>query len=122
MRLPAVARILLVDAEPAVAKAMRRVLSAHKVEATSSGLEALAFCRERPFDLVLYDVDGRRPAARRRLPPPARRRTRQRAPPGLHQRRRPRPEVTALVNETGARCVDKPFDAAEIELLSSAPA
>ena len=55
-RVSRAARILVVDPEPAITKAMRRILSAHKVETADSGLEALTICQERRFDLVLYDL------------------------------------------------------------------
>jgi len=117
LRLPEVARILLVDAEPALAKAMRRVLSGHKVETTASGLEALALCQERPFDLVLYDV-----MTPDLLPLDMYRRLQE---TGSGAERRLAftsagalpPEVTAFINETPVPCLDKPFDAAEVEHL-----
>jgi len=51
-----VARILIVDEEPAIAKAIRRMLRDHHVEAAPGGIEALARCAESPFDLVIYDL------------------------------------------------------------------
>jgi two-component system, NtrC family, sensor kinase len=115
-----VGRLLLVDADPALAKAMRRVLSGHKVEMAATGLEALALCGERDFDLVLYDV------AVLDLPPI-----------DMHRRLRERgdgaerrlvftsagalvPEVAAYMSEAGILCLDKPFAPAEIDLLLAA--
>jgi two-component system, NtrC family, sensor kinase len=117
LRLPDVARILLVDAEPAIAKAMRRVLSSHKVETADSGLEALAMVRERRFDLVLYDI------AVPDLPPVDMYRRLQELGGGAERRlvftsagALP-PEVAAFINDAAAACLDKPFDAAEVDLL-----
>jgi signal transduction histidine kinase len=119
LRLPTPARILVVDAEPAVAKAIRRVLSGHKVETAEGGVDALARLAEHPFDLVLYDVmtrDLSAPDLYRRL---------EEMGGGLERRLALTaagalsPEVAKLVAETGVRCVDKPFDAGEIDLLLS---
>jgi two-component system NtrC family sensor kinase len=116
-RMPAVARILLVDPEPSIVKAMRRVLSAHKIEATDSGLEALALCQRRRFDLVLYDVmtgDCPAPDVYRRLHElgdGAERRMVFTSAGALPA------EVAAFVVETGVPCLDKPFDASDIDRL-----
>ena len=117
LRLPQPARILVVDAEPSVAKAMRRVLSGHKVQTADGGIGALALLGEHPFDLVLYDVMTRDLSAAdlyRRL---------QEMGHGLERRLALTvagalaPDVAKLVAETGLPCLDKPFDAGEIELL-----
>jgi two-component system NtrC family sensor kinase len=117
LRVPEPARILVVDAEPAVAKAIRRVLSGHKVQTADGGVDALALTRERPFDLVLYDVT-----------------TTDLSPVDMYQRlleggagleRRLvltiagalSPELAAFIDQKGIPCIDKPFDAAEIDLL-----
>jgi len=119
LRLPQPARILVVDAEPAVAKAIRRVLSAHKVQTADGGVEALARLGEQPFDLLLYDV------MTRDLPAPDLYRRLQEMGHGLERRLALTvagalsPEVAKLVAESGLPCVDKPFDAGEIELLLS---
>ena len=119
LRLPTPARILVVDAEPAVAKAIRRVLSGHKVQTADGGVEALARLAEQPFDLVLYDVTTRDLSALdvyRRL---------QEMGHGLERRLALTvagalsADVTKLIADTGVPCVDKPFDAGEIELLLS---
>jgi signal transduction histidine kinase len=114
---PQPARILVVDAEPAVAKAIRRVLAGHKVQTADGGVDALALVGEQPFDLVLYDVmtrDLSAPDMYRRLQEMGR---------GLEHRLAftvagaLAPEVTKLVAERDVPCVDKPFDAGEIDLL-----
>jgi signal transduction histidine kinase len=120
-RAPEPARILVVD-EPTVAKAIRRVLSAHKVHTADGGIAALAVLEEQLFDLMLYDVT-----------------TRDLAPADLVRRldgmsgdvaRRlvltaagalP-PELARLVTERGIPCLDKPFAADEVDaLLARAP-
>jgi len=50
------ARILVVDDEPAVGRAVRRSLRGHDVTLAQSGLEALRLVRHGQFDLVLCDV------------------------------------------------------------------
>jgi signal transduction histidine kinase len=116
-RLPEPARILVVDAEPTVAKAIRRVLAGHKVQTADGGLGALVLLGEQPFDLVLYDV------MTRDLSAPDMWRRMQELGPGLERRLAVTvagalsPEVTKLVAENGVPCVDKPFDAGEIDLL-----
>jgi signal transduction histidine kinase len=116
-RLPEPARILVVDAEPSVAKAIRRVLAGHKVQTADGGVGALALLGEEPFDLVLYDV------MTRDLSAPDMWRRMQELGPGLERRLAVTvagalaPEVTRLIAENGVPCVDKPFDAGEIELL-----
>jgi signal transduction histidine kinase len=111
------ARILVVDAEPAVAKAIRRVLAGHKVQTADGGVDALALLGEQPFDLVLYDV------MTRDLPPPEMHRRLQEMGGGLERRLALTvagalaPEVAKLVAESGVPCLDKPFDAGEIDLL-----
>jgi signal transduction histidine kinase len=113
------ARILVVDAEPTVAKAIRRVLSGHKVQTADGGIGALALLAEERFDLVLYDVmtsDLSAPEMWRRM---------QELGAGLERRLALTvagalaPDVTKLVADSGVPCVDKPFDAGEIELLLS---
>jgi signal transduction histidine kinase len=111
------ARILVVDGEPTVAKAIRRVLSGHKVQTADGGIGALALLGEHPFDLVLYDV------MTRDLSAPDMWRRMQDLRAGLERRLALTaagalaPEITRLVAENGVPCVDKPFDASEIELL-----
>jgi two-component system NtrC family sensor kinase len=120
LRLPTAARILVVEGEPATARAARRVLSGHKVELAADGLEALALCQEHPFDLVLYDVltpDLTPQDLYRRL---------QEAGGGLERRvvfmaaGALAPEVAKLADDENIPCLDKPFDAREIDLLLAA--
>ncbi|HVU52103.1 MAG TPA: ATP-binding protein [Polyangia bacterium] len=119
LRLAPAARILVVDAEPAVAKAIRRVLSGHKVQTADGGVDALARLSEQPFDLVLYDV------MTRDLPAPELYSRLQEMGHGLERRLALTaagalpPDVAKLVAEAGVPCVDKPFDAGEIDLLLS---
>jgi len=49
-------RILVVDDEPLVARAVRRLLSDHDVVVASDGEEALEICARESFDVVLCDV------------------------------------------------------------------
>jgi CheY-like chemotaxis protein len=116
LRLPDSARILIVD-EPAVAKGLRRVLSAHKVQLAGDGLEALALCLERPFDVILYDVataDLSPGELFRRLRADGR---------GLERRLvltaagTLGPELARLADDEGIPCLDKPFEASEVERL-----
>jgi len=122
LRLPQPARLLVVDAEPSVAKAIRRVLSGHKVQTADGGVEALALVAAHPFDLVLYDI------MTRDLPPADMYRRLQEAGRGLEKKLvltaagALGPELARLVAEAGIPCVDKPFDAGEIELLLQARA
>jgi CheY-like chemotaxis protein len=117
LRLPEPARILVVDAEPTVAKAIRRVLSGHKVQTADGGVDALALFAAHPFDLILYDVE-----------------TADLSPADMYQRLRELglerrlvftmagalgATLAKLVAEAAIPCVDKPFDAGEIELLLS---
>jgi signal transduction histidine kinase len=120
-RAPEPARILVVD-EPTVAKAIRRVLSTHKVQTADGGIAALAALEDRPFDLVLYDVTTRDLAPAdlvRRLEGmggDAVRRLALTAAGALP------PELARLCAERGIPCLDKPFDAGEVDaLLSRAP-
>ncbi|HET6282464.1 MAG TPA: ATP-binding protein, partial [Polyangia bacterium] len=111
------ARILVVDPEPAITKAMRRILSAHKVETADSGLEALTICHEKRFDLVLYDLrtaDLSGPDMYRRL---------QEAGDGRERRlvftnagTLPT-AVDAFLAETKLPCLEKPFGAREVNQL-----
>jgi signal transduction histidine kinase len=116
-RLPAVSRILLVDPEPAIVKAMRRVLSAHKVETTDSGVEALTLCEQRRFDLILYDVmTGDLPATEmyrrlQELGDRAERRLVFTSAGALPA------DAAAFVAEHGVPDLDKPFGAADIDRL-----
>jgi signal transduction histidine kinase len=111
------ARILVVDPEPAITKAMRRLLSAHRVETADSGLEALAICQERRFDLVLYDLrtaDLSGPDIYRRL---------QEAGHGCERRLvftnagTIPTAVDAFLAETNLPCLEKPFGAREVNQL-----
>ncbi len=117
LRLPEPARILVVDAEPTVGKAIRRVLSGHKVQTADGGVDALALFAAHPFDLVLYDVE-----------------TADLSPADMYQRLRELglerrlvltmagalgATLAKLVAEAAIPCVDEPFDAGEIELLLS---
>lgn len=120
-RAPEPARILVVD-EPTVAKAIRRVLSVHKVQTADGGIAALAALEDRPFDLVLYDVTTRDLAPAdlvRRLDSmggDAVRRLALTAAGALP------PELARLCTERGIPCLDKPFAADEVDaLLSRAP-
>jgi len=110
------ARILVVD-EAAVAKGIRRVLSGHKVDLANDGVEALALCQERPFDLILYDVatqDLAADEAFRRL---------EEAGGGLERRLvltaagALRPELERLVATKRIRHLDKPFEARDVQRL-----
>jgi two-component system, NtrC family, sensor kinase len=117
LQAPQAGRILVVDAEPAVAKAIRRVLTGHRVQTADGGVDALALCGEHPFDLVLYDVM-----------------ITDLSPVDMYQRLREggaglerrlvftiagalSPELAAFIDQTGVPCIDKPFDMAEIDLL-----
>jgi len=53
-----VARLLLVDDEPSVLSALRRLfrLQGHEIEQATSGAEGLALLAEKPFDLVISDM------------------------------------------------------------------
>jgi two-component system, cell cycle sensor histidine kinase and response regulator CckA len=66
---PIAARLLVVDEEPAIGKALRRMLRPRYLETTGSGIEGLARCRgddggelgaaaeaDCPFDIVVYDI------------------------------------------------------------------
>ncbi|HSZ83778.1 MAG TPA: ATP-binding protein [Polyangia bacterium] len=118
LQLPQPARILVVDAEPTVAKAIRRVLSGHKVQTAEGGVDALALFAAHPFDLLLYDVE-----------------TADLSPADMYQRLRELglerrlvftmagalgATLAKLVAEAAIPCVDKPFDAGEIDLLLAA--
>jgi signal transduction histidine kinase len=117
LRPPRAARILVVDAEPTVAKAIRRVLSGHKVQTADDGIAALALLSEQPFDLVLYDV------MTRDVTPPELHRRLQEMGRGLERRLAftvagaLAADVAKLVEQNAIPLVDKPFDAAEIDLL-----
>ena len=117
LRLPQPGRILVVDAQPTVAKAIRRVLSAHKVQTAEGGLEALALCAEHAFDLVLYDVMTHDL-------PPEEMYQRLRDAGGGRERRLVltaagalSPSLAKLAAEAAIPCVDKPLEAGDIELL-----
>jgi signal transduction histidine kinase len=117
LQLPEPARILVVDAEPTVAKAIRRVLSAHKVQTAEDGLEALALVAEQTFDLVLYDV------MTPDLPPDEMYQRLRDAGDGRERRLvltmagALGPTLAKLAAEAGIPCVDKPFEASDIEAL-----
>lgn len=49
-------RILIIDDEPLVGKMFQRMLHRHEVSVVHSGREAIAVCREEPFDVILCDV------------------------------------------------------------------
>jgi DNA-binding NarL/FixJ family response regulator len=49
-------RILLVDSEPAVLRALTRALIGHELVTTSDGREAVELYRARPFEIVVCDV------------------------------------------------------------------
>jgi CheY-like chemotaxis protein len=49
-------RILVIDDEPLIRKALSLVLAAHEVTTASNGREALDHIAHRPFDLVLCDL------------------------------------------------------------------
>jgi CheY-like chemotaxis protein len=49
-------RILVVDDEPLVARAVRRLLAGHEIVVASDGQEALEICARETFDVVLCDV------------------------------------------------------------------
>ncbi|MEM9195795.1 MAG: ATP-binding protein [Myxococcota bacterium] len=50
------AKVLVVDDEPAVARALRRLLRGHEVTLAASGREALTLCEQESFDIVLCDM------------------------------------------------------------------
>ncbi len=50
------ARVLVIDDEPLVGKALARALKQHDVTVTTSGHDALAMLRESPFDVVFCDL------------------------------------------------------------------
>ncbi|HEX4404462.1 MAG TPA: hypothetical protein VH560_06525 [Polyangia bacterium] len=95
-------------------QAIRRVLAAHKVQTADGGVDALALFAAHPFDLVLYDVE-----------------TADLSAADMYQHLREFGLERRLVTMAGARgatlaklvaeaaipCVDKPFDAGEIDLL-----
>jgi signal transduction histidine kinase len=119
LNLPDSARVLVVD-EAAVAKGIRRILSAHKVQVAADGLEALALGLDRPPDLILYDVatpdlspielfarlraDGR--GLERRLV--------------LTVAGTLTPELAKLVEAEDLPCLDKPFEAKDVERVLDA--
>jgi CheY-like chemotaxis protein len=104
-----------VDEEPAITKALRRILRGHKVEAADSGLEALAICQERSFDLMLYDLtmpDLSGPDMYRRLQEAGSRiRVVFTSAGAISQ------DVGKFLSETSVVCLDKPFDPIEIHGL-----
>jgi two-component system cell cycle sensor histidine kinase/response regulator CckA len=113
----AAARILVVDPEPSVAKAVRRLLSGHKVRTATDGPEALALCHDHPFDLVLYDVHAAD------LSPQDMFRRLQEAGGGVERRLvltaagTLDPELASLAEAERIPCLDKPFSASEIDAL-----
>jgi signal transduction histidine kinase len=115
--LPSAARILVVEPDPSITKAVRRLLSGHKVRTVSDGPEALALCREHPFDLVLYDVHAAD------LSPQDMFRRLQESGGGLERRLvltlagTLDPELAALVEAERIPCLDKPFDARDVDRL-----
>jgi two-component system cell cycle sensor histidine kinase/response regulator CckA len=115
--LPAAARILVVDPDPKVTKAVRRLLSGHKVRTADDGPEALALCREHPFDLVLYDVHTAD------LSPQDMFRRLQETGGGLERRLvltlagTLDPELAELAEAERIPCLDKPFDARDVDRL-----
>jgi CheY-like chemotaxis protein len=119
LNLPDSARVLVVD-EAAVAKGIRRVLSAHKVQVAADGLEALALCLERAPDLILYDV------ATADLPPDELYRRLRADGRGLERRLvltaagTLTPELARLVEAEDIPCLDKPFEANDVERLLDA--
>jgi len=50
------ARVLVIDDEPAILRAFRRVLFSHEVEIAASGLEAIQKLGESSFDVIFCDV------------------------------------------------------------------
>ena len=50
------ARVLVVDDEPAVGAALRRLLLDHEVTVVDSGASALVALRDQSFDVILCDV------------------------------------------------------------------
>ena len=50
------ARVLVIDDEPAILRAFRRVLFSHEVEIATSGLEAIQKLGESSFDVIFCDV------------------------------------------------------------------
>jgi PAS domain S-box-containing protein len=49
-------RVLIIDDEPAIGRALRRVLAAHEVMVATDGNEAIALLSARRFDVVLCDL------------------------------------------------------------------
>jgi CheY-like chemotaxis protein len=52
----AVARILIADDEPTLARALARAFRSHEVVTVNSGAEALKSCTEEHFDVVICDL------------------------------------------------------------------
>jgi signal transduction histidine kinase len=112
---PGAAPVLIVDEQPAMTKAIRRMLSAHRVEAVASGIEALACCQESSFDLIIYDLGTSDLGARemyrrlRKLSPPLARR--------LVFTGATDAETRAWAAAHDLRCLDNPFDVAAVRSL-----
>ena len=111
------ARILLVDDEPAVIRGLRRVLRGHETVMTVSGREGVELCKSGDFDIVFCDlmmpgfsgVDFCR-ALEESAPTHADRVVLMTG--GIVNE-----SIRGTVESTGARCVSKPFDMAELHQL-----
>lgn len=53
---PARLRVLIVDDEPAIRRALQRVLAVHEVTTAADGQEAIALLAQREFDVILCDL------------------------------------------------------------------
>jgi signal transduction histidine kinase len=121
LRVGVAARILVVDSDPGMVKAVRRLLSGHKVRTATDGPDALALCREHPFDLVIYDVHTAD------LSPQDMFRRLQESGGGLERRLvltaagTLDPDLAALAETEGIPTLDKPFGAPEVDALLARP-
>jgi CheY-like chemotaxis protein len=111
--------ILIVDDEPEVASVLVEILAldSHRVETASNGVMALSMIEKQAYDLILSDV---------RMPelsgPELYRQVEQH-----HRHFLPRfifltgdtlsPEIRVFLDQTGSRCISKPFSLKEIRLV-----
>lgn len=114
------ARILVVDDDPAIVKAIGRALRAHEITTAGSGAEALAVLGQRSFDLVLCDLmmpsitgmdvyeqlESKDPGLARRIV--------------FMTGGAFTPRAMAFVADTARRCVKKPIDFTKVRALVDA--